>query len=55
MHIFSASQDAHPLVVSLLVETAVIDSTSLLEQLNNLIWLEKVERMCATVTELVLV
>lgn len=42
MHNLSASQDAHPLVVNLPKETAVIDSTSLLELLNKLIWMEEV-------------
>lgn len=51
----AASRIARPLVVSLPAETAVIDSTSLLELLNKLIWLEKVQWMCITFTELVLV
>lgn len=51
----TASQIARPLVVSLPAETAVIDSISLLELLNKLIWLKKVQWMCITFTELVLV
>lgn len=51
----AASRIARPLVVSLPAETAVIDSISLLELLNKLIWLEKVQWMCITFTELGLV